>query len=95
MVKVLAMTNLRPDETEALEIYMKTVLPLVENAGGELIDRYEVEETIVGDDGPKFLSIIDYPSKSAAQSVFQSKAYKDIEEFRDRAFSSYTVFFLS
>lgn len=95
MVTLLAMTTLRANQTEALELYLSAVLPLVEKAGGKLIERYEVAETIVGESGPKFVSIITYPNEAALERVFQSKEYKAIEGVRESAFSSYSVHILS
>lgn len=95
MVKILAMTTVNPEESDALAVYMNTVLPLVESVGGKLIERYEVGETIVGESSPKFVSIIEYPNEAAVRGVFQSTEHTAITDIRNQAFSSYTICFLS
>ncbi len=94
-IKLLVMTTVNPDEPLSLENYLRVVGPLVEAAGGRLIDRFEVAKTIVGQGSAQFITLVEYPDEEAIHSVFQSDEYKALEETRNKAFSSYQVNILS
>lgn len=93
-MKVLALTVLRDGEEEALKTYAATVGPLMEQAGGRLVGRYEVVERLAGANPPQFFMIVEYPDRAAIARVFDSDEYRSLAPVIARAFVQYDVVLL-
>ncbi len=90
-VTVLAMTVLNPNAEKALTTYLDVIGPLMEKAGAQIISQHEVIETITGQDVPKFITLVGYPSRAAVDDVFEHDAYHAIKSVRDQAFQRYDI----
>lgn len=83
---------LNPLEKTAFAYYSEQSAPLFKNAGGSLVEKYKVHQTVVGDKKLQVVVIMEFPNKDAIVSVFESEAYKELLPFRDKAFSDLHVF---
>lgn len=92
---VLAMTTLNPDEAEAIETYVSISSSLLKKAGAKVISQRETLATLVGEDVPQYVTLIEYPNRSAIEQVFESEAYNLLKPVRDKAFKQYKVCILS
>lgn len=91
-VRILATTTTNPAGGEAaVEAYLELVGPLMERAGAQVVDRYEVAYSISGATPSQFVSIIEYPDEDAVRSVFDDPSYLAGKAVRDAAFSQYDV----
>ncbi|WP_424977236.1 DUF1330 domain-containing protein [Leisingera sp. S232] len=90
-VIVFALTTINPDDLEALSMYLGTTKPLLEEAGAEILQGYEISDTIVGEKLPEMATIVRYPNRAAVDKVFQSAEYQALKEIRERAFLSYQI----
>ena len=90
-VRIIAQTTLNTDEPEALDQYLSIAGPLVEKAGGVILNQFEVGESIVGETSVQYISIIEYPDQKAVDSVFQSEEYSALTDVRKKAFLTYRI----
>ncbi|UWQ41284.1 DUF1330 domain-containing protein [Leisingera aquaemixtae] len=90
-VIVFALTTIIPNDLEALSMYLGTTRPLLEGAGLEIFQGYEISDTIVGEKLPEMATIVRYPDRGAVDKVFQSAEYHALKEIRERAFLSYQI----
>lgn len=89
--KVIALVTINEDQAWALAKYLELTEPVLERVGAKIVERYQVDERVVGDNPAKTIIIVDYPSKEAIDEVFDSVEYKRAAPFRDAAFSTYSV----
>ena len=90
-VTVLALTTLRPGGEEALQTYLDTVGPLMAAAGARLVSRHTVGRSLSGDMPARFVSLLEYPSAAALREVFDSPAYRALDQVKTAAFTQYQV----
>jgi uncharacterized protein (DUF1330 family) len=90
-VKVIALTSVNCAEIEALSTYLAITGPLLEEAGATILERHSIVTTIVGDEMPMTVTIIEYPSIEATDKVFKSAEYGLLKEIRSKAFRHYQV----
>lgn len=90
-VKVIALVTINDDEPMALASYLAATGPLLEAVGAKMIQRFLVQEAVVGNKPAQSVMIVEYPNRQAVDAVFNSQVYKDIVPIRDRAFSTYNV----
>lgn len=90
-VLVFALTTVNPQNIEALNIYLGTTTPLLEEVGAEILQSYEINETVVGESLPERATIVRYPSREAVDRVFQSAEYHALREIREQAFLRYQI----
>lgn len=85
--KVTVISSVVPDldGAEAMQGYMAGVGPATAAAGGENLRRFKLMKTIAGEPFSIF-STIDFPSLEAAESLFESEAYKALIPLREKAF---------
>ena len=91
MAQVLASLTMNPDHPEAVAAYFDVALPLIEAAGGKMIQRLTLGEQLVGDDIGKIVMLIEYPDRAVIDQLFESDAYRDLIPTRDKAFLQYNV----
>ena len=72
---------------ELYKRYAKNVFPLLENAGGSVIWRGKVLQTIVGDtdNQPELFMLVRYPSVQHFLDMIYSEEYKGISKDRSLA----------
>lgn len=90
-VKVIALVTINDDAPLALAQYLDVTTPLLEKAGAKIIQRFTLNEAVVGKRPAQSVVIVEYPSKEAVSDVFDSTEYQAIKSVRDRAFSNYQV----
>lgn len=90
-IQVLALVTVNDDEPAALAKYLEATGPLLERAGGQIVQRFNVNQVVVGNRPAKSVIIVEYPSMEAVDMVFQSDEYKQIIPYRDKAFKDYHV----
>ena len=89
-VKVMALVTLNEDKPRALAKYLELTEPVLERAGARIVERFTVEG-IIGQEPARTVIIVEYPDRAAVDAVFQSPEYAEAKQYRDIAFSSYSV----
>ncbi len=90
-VQVMALLTVNEDAPESLAEYFSTTLPLIDAAGARIVQRFTINEVVVGHRSPRTLVLVEYPSREALDSVFNSAEYEAIKQVRDEAFLSYEI----
>jgi uncharacterized protein (DUF1330 family) len=80
-----------PNEPQAMQEYLKQVLPLLISGGGKLLGRGAVQDVIVGSPDYKMAMTMAFDDIEAAKAVFESEDYKNLEDVRDRGFSKIDI----
>ena len=61
-VRVVATLEPHPHEVAAMETYFGTAMPLLEDAGGKVIEQFDVSHAVVGQMVGTMIMIIEYPT---------------------------------
>jgi uncharacterized protein (DUF1330 family) len=88
---MITIANFAEDGAEALQAYVKGVLPLLEAAGAK-VQRYGGGETLVGSDRFDLVAVMEFPSEAAMKQFLSSDAYTAMEPYREKAFKFLTTF---
>ncbi len=80
-----------PDEMEAMQAYLKGVLPLLMDASGRLVKRLKIEGAISGAQDYGMVPVMDFESKDKITSMFESDEYKALVPLRDRGFTKMNI----
>lgn len=80
-----------PGKQDDLTHYLTNVMPLLMGAGGELISRCKISETINGGGGYAMVMIMRFADADTIRNLFSSDAYKALIQVRDSAFSSIDI----
>ena len=74
---------------DALEQYVAGTIPLIQAAGGKMICRLQIADTVVGDNNarPDLIAVMKFDSKNAILSFLNSAEYRHQVPHRDRAFA--------
>ncbi len=80
-----------PNEMEAVQTYLKGVLPLLMGAGGQLVKRLKVSEVIHGKPNGMVL-VMDFESNEVISSLFNSEEYTALIPVRDQGFTEMNIF---
>ena len=91
MVLVLAFVTIVEDAPEALANYLKVTDPLLKRAGAKILQRFSINDVVIGRAPAKTVIIVEYPNRDAVASGFGSDEYASVRVFRDKAFSSYVI----
>lgn len=94
-VTIIALVTVNEDEPMALAKYFEVTNPLLEKAQAKIIQRFEVKTALAGSKPSKSVVIVEYPNHDAVSHVFDSEEYKNVIEYRDKAFSTYQVSIVS
>lgn len=90
-VRVIAFVTIDDTQPQALADYLAATTPLLDAAGAQIVQRFQLAEPLIGTRPSQTVVIVDYPDRAAIDFVFQSKAYRDIIPVRDKAFLAYAV----
>jgi uncharacterized protein (DUF1330 family) len=74
-----------PDEMPSVQTYLMAVMPLLLQAGGNLVKKQRVTNIIHGRPAGMVL-VMDFESADAIESIFNSDAYGDLIPVRDKGF---------
>ena len=91
LVTVIAFVTIAEDAPEALAAYFKVTDPLLKRAGARIVKRFAISNVVVGNQPAQTVLIVEYPSRAAVDSVFNSPEYASLTEIRDRAFHDYAI----
>lgn len=80
-----------PEQMPAAQQYMQRAIPLLINGGGEVICRVKVDRAVVGDAKYNACLVMNFPSASAVEAVFNSDAYAAIIPLREAGFKSMDI----
>jgi len=80
-----------PDQMLAAQEYMQLAVPMLINGGGEIIRRVKVERVVVGDQSYHACLVMDFPSASAVDAIFNSDEYAEIVPLRETGFKSMNI----
>lgn len=80
-----------PAEAEAMQAYFKGALPLLMGAGGKLVKRLNIANTIDGEQSFGRVLIMDFESQGSVTKVFASDDYRALIPHRDRGFLNITI----
>lgn len=70
-------------DLEKYKDYMVQVKPVIEAAGGRYLVRGGAHKVVEGDWNPTRLVIFEFPSADAAQSFYESPAYRGLRAVRE------------
>lgn len=79
-------------DKDALVEYTSQAVPLFKEAGGISTHKFQILDTIVGNNETKMIAVMEFPNSENIKSVFDSEAYKALIPIRTKAFSSLNVF---
>jgi len=78
-------------QNEAMGRYLQGVGPLLAGAGGTLVKRARVTDTISGTAGTGMVMVMDFEDAESVRGVFASDAYQALIPDRDTGFSSIEI----
>jgi uncharacterized protein (DUF1330 family) len=78
-------------QNEAMGRYLQGVGPLLAGAGGTLVKRVRVTDTISGTAGIGMAMVMDFEDAEAIRGVFASDTYQALIPDRDTAFSGIDI----
>jgi uncharacterized protein (DUF1330 family) len=79
-----------PSEMASVQEYLKGVMPLFQKAGGNLVKRLKVADTLHGSPAGMVL-VMDFDSAEAITSMFDSDDYAALIPTRDRGFKEMNI----
>ena len=77
-------------DSEAVQSYLKGVMPFLMGAGGTLVKRLKVDQVVNGCPSGMVL-VMDFPSERDVEDLLASDAYQASVETRDKGFSEMSV----
>lgn len=83
---------INPQEQESFTHYSTQINLLYENAGAEVKNRYPILQTLLGEEKPDFILVVEFPNQQSLQQLFTSEEYKKLIPYRQKAFSKINVF---
>lgn len=90
-VKVVALLGLNEDEPEALAKYFGLMQPVMDRVGAKIISRDRLGDSVVGEMSVDLIVIVEYPDQSSVNEVFNGPEYETAREYRNKAFSAYSI----
>jgi uncharacterized protein (DUF1330 family) len=80
-----------PSEQESMQTYLTGAMPLLMEAGGQLIKRLKVQSAITGKPPYVMVLVMDFPDREKLESMFASEAYAALLPARDKGFASVDI----
>lgn len=90
---LIVTSTINPDEMEALQSYVKSVMPMLLEIGGKVIKRTKVTDVYFGEKPADMVMMMDFPSKEALKAMFNSEAYQALIPLRNKGFSKVDILF--
>jgi uncharacterized protein (DUF1330 family) len=79
-----------PEEMDSVQQYLKAVMPLFTKAGGKLVKRLKVSDTLNGNPSGMVL-VMDFDSAKSASELFASSDYATLIPMRDKGFKEMNI----
>ena len=92
--KTVLIVNARPnpDNQTALEAYKNQSMILFKAAGAKPLKKFKVKESLIGEQTPSLISMLEFPSEEVLKNVFESEAYQRLIPLREQAFLELNAF---
>ena len=91
MATLIVLSVARPGEETALQEYVEQVMPLLFDAGGAVVKRIGISDTVAGGPDTGFIFIMDFDSAASMRTVFDSDEYAALIPIRDKAFTQIDI----
>jgi uncharacterized protein (DUF1330 family) len=75
-----------PEKMDELQSYLHQAMPVLMSGGGKPVGRYKVTEQVAGQDGPKTVAILEYPSAQAIRDVISGDDFNALNALRAEVF---------
>lgn len=83
-----------PEEMPSVQEYLKGVMPLLMAAGGKLVKRAKVDQTLHGNPSGMAL-VMDFESADVIDQLFKSDDYQALVAARDKGFKQMNIMIAS
>ena len=92
--KTVLIVNARPnpDNQAALEAYKNQSMILFKAAGAKPLEKFKIKESLIGEQMPSLISMLEFPSEDVLKNVFESEVYQQLIPLRDQAFLELNAF---
>jgi len=91
-VNLTIVATVNPDGKEQLSHYVEQVGALYKKVGAKPVDKFKITKSLIGDDTPSFVSIMEFVDMDTLNEVFESETYKKLIPYRDHAFSKLAAY---
>jgi len=91
MATLLVTATPAEGQGEAMGRYLQGVMPLLMGAGGQLVKRVRVANTISGERGTGMALVMDFDTADTITNLFASDAYRALIADRDLGFSDIEI----
>jgi len=91
MATLLVTATPAEGQGEAMGRYLQGVMPLLMGAGGQLVKRVRVSNTISGERGTGMALIMDFDTVDTITDMFAGEAYQTLIADRDLGFSDIEI----
>ncbi|WP_108649226.1 DUF1330 domain-containing protein [Dongshaea marina] len=88
---VIATATPKPEQTEAMQHYLKNVMPLLINNEGEVVYRGKVDSQLHGESSFKIVLVIRFPNEDIVRTLFESDEYQSLAPYRDKGFKDFGI----
>ncbi len=93
MAAIMITVGMLAEDGDAdLQRYAEGVIPLLHQAGVQILGRYQGLETLVGDDRFDLVSVMAFPSIQAMKQFLASDDYSAMIPYRNKAFKFIRTF---
>ena len=88
----IVLASIDPTEKDAAMSYIDQVTEMQLSAGAVVLGKHPIAETFIGTLDVDVVSILEFPSQEAFDSVFGSDEYAGLIPLRDKGFSKLHAF---
>jgi uncharacterized protein (DUF1330 family) len=88
---LVATATPNPSEQESVQAYQKGAMPLLMEAGGQLVKRLKVQSAITGKPPYGVVLVMEFPDREKLENMFASEAYAALLPARDKGFASVDI----
>ncbi|PIB27679.1 DUF1330 domain-containing protein [Maribacter sp. 4G9] len=85
-VELITIGLINQDDKEALDLYLKKIDEFYSKLGAKVVAEYQVNITVLGNKKADFITIVEFPNKSAVENLFYGEEYIKILPYRNKAF---------
>ncbi len=90
---LIVTSTINPNEMEALQTYVQSVMPMLLEIGGQVVKRTKVTDVYFGEKPAEMVLMMDFPSKKALKNMFDSEAYQALIPLRNKGFTKVDILF--
>ncbi|WP_103068824.1 DUF1330 domain-containing protein [Aquimarina sediminis] len=88
---VIIVAKIRPDGKLELNHYLSEMNKHYEKNNVTLLNKFSIDEMIVGEERPDIIAIMEFPDNSF-NKIFKSKEYNLLLPYREKAFEKLEIF---